>query len=338
MNGHIIDLYKQKKIKILISYAQILEDIITLPENTLWSNNREFQEINSKVTTLFADKYYFDNNLNRNDPIEYFNDNINAVLLSIIEYYQNNNQKDIINTKKNETFLLSVIVCSASYIDIASNSLDGNYLKMQNNFKKLLKYLNQTNLLKVYYNNKIILKKLFALVKNNLKEEKKFFNYYKSTKYYNEYKLICENPLLYRVQFIYKMNLEEKEKTIINKYQHQYLKEYLTISYELLAIKLMQEYIMNKIVNTYVVPVVDGADLSVLKHPLIMDNIRLLVPLEQLKSFKNPDGFKVIYYHNGEDLTKIDEEITILTKEDIISSNLKVKVIKEYFKDKEEEK
>ncbi len=336
MNGHIIDKYKDKKIKVLIYYAKILETLITLEDNTLWKNAHEFQIINEGVTNIFASKYYFDNNINRHEAIEYLNDNINAVLLAIIEYYKKLNQPNIIKEKKNETFLLSVIICSASFVDIASNSIDGNFGLMKSNLKKLLKYLNDTGLLKVYWQNKIILNNLFKLVKENLNNERKFFDLFNSSKYYNEYQIVSTKPLLYKVKFIYKVeNIADQDTNIIKKYQHLYLKKYLEISYELLAIQLMKEYIMNKMVNTYLVPLVKDSKLECLDYPLIKDNIRLLVPLEEINSFQNTYNFKIIYYYNGDDekeLLKYDK-IDVLVKSKLYQklniNDLKINVIEE---------
>ena len=50
----------------------------------------------------------------------------------------------LIRTWKNETFLLSVIICTACYVDFASNVVDGDYQDTKNKFKYLLSYLRKT--------------------------------------------------------------------------------------------------------------------------------------------------------------------------------------------------
>ena len=286
-------------------------------------------------------KYYFDNNINRNNPVEYLNDNINAVLISIMDYYKSQGQSDIVKLKKNETFLLSVIICVASFVDIASNVIDGNYPVMKRNLVKLLKYLNKTEILKIYWQNKIILNKLFKEVKQNINNEKKFFELFKSNKYHNEYQIVSQDPLYYKVRFIYKVEgLENEDNKIIKKLQHEYLKNYLKICYELLVILLMKEYIMNKEVNTYLLPVLDlDEDLNILKHPLIKDNVKLLVPIEKYEEFKNSD-FNIVY--TLKDLTVeqlLDkQDIEVLVKKEFREKNkeelsklesLKIKLIVE---------
>ena len=299
--------------------------MITLEENTLWHKPKEFANICEGVNQYFVDKYYFDNNINRNNPVEYLNDNINAVLISIMDYYKNQNQGDIVNSKKNETFLLSVIICVASFIDIASNVIDGDYQVMKNNLIKLLKHLSKTEILKIYYHNKLILNKLWKEVRQNINNEKKFFNYFKSKNYHNEYQIISREPLYYKVRFIYKVEgIEGQKPKLIKKFQGEYLKEYLKICYELLEILLMKEYIMNKKVNTYLVPVLEASDenLEILNHPLIKENVKLLLPLEKYGGTKE-EKFSVVYVYNGitKDILQNKSNCEVLVKKEFMMQN-----------------
>lgn len=325
MDNSIIELFKKKKIKVISSYAKILEEMITLEENTLWQKPKEFEPICDGVVAYFVDKYYFDNNINRNNPVEYLNDNINAVLIAIMDYYKNKNQSNIVGLKKNETFLLSTIICVASFVDIASNVVDGDYNLMKNNLNKLLKHLSKTEILKIYYHNKIILNKLFTEIRKNIKNEKKFFNYFQSNAYHNEYQIISEDPLYYKVRFIYKVDgLEGKNNKLVKNFHHEYLKDYLKICYELLEVLLMKEYIMNKEVNTYLIPILDINDenLEILNHPLIKDNVKLLVPFEKYDA-KIDTKLAVIYVYNGENKENLNnvKDCEILVKESFIEKN-----------------
>lgn len=326
MSSNVITKYKQNKQKVILTYAKILETLITLEDNTLWQKSKDFNEIGEGVVNNFVEKYYFDNNINRNNPIEYLNDNINAVLISIMDYYKEKNKPNIVKEKKNETFLISVIVCTASFIDIASNVVDGNYIVMKSNLKKLLKHLSKTELLKVYYNNKIILNKLFEEVKKNINNDKKFFSYFKNPNWHNEYQLVSEEPEYYRVRFIYKVEgLENYERKLVQKYQKKYLKDFLKVCYELLVVLLMKEYIMNKKVNTYLIPVIDEVknDLSILDIPLIKDNIRLFVPIEKYEEYEKEKRFKVTYFYHGKDVKVFDnkKDIEVVVDKEFMTNN-----------------
>src|SRR5699024_4546399 len=129
---------------------------------------------------IYADKYYFDNNVHRDNPIEYANDNINFVLQAIIEYIKTNNKQSMLRDLKNETFLLSVIICTSCYLDIATNVVDGNYVDTKNKFKYLLSYLKKTKILKVYNNDRVRINELFNALKKNAKEDGKFFQYFEN--------------------------------------------------------------------------------------------------------------------------------------------------------------
>lgn len=327
MNSSIIELFKSKKIKVISSYAKILEELITLEDNTLWKKSKEFWPICEGVVSYFVDRYYFDNNINRNNPVEYLNDNINAVLISIMDYYKKQNTSDVIKNKKNETFLISVIICVASYIDIASNVIDGDYNLMKKNLAKLLKYLNKTETLKIYINNKIIINKLLKVVKQNVNNEKKFFAYFKNSNWHNEYQIVSRNPIYYKVRFIYKVeNIESKNYQLIKRIQKKYLKKYLDICYELLVILLMKEYIMNKKVNTYLVPVIDdNLDLlRILDCDMIKENIKLLIPIENKNKYKI-SNFNLIYTYNGldKDVLLPYKNIEVMVKKKFMEKNKK---------------
>ena len=63
MDISIVDRFKAKKQKVILTYAKIIEMIITLQENTLWQKASEFTSIAEGVINYFVDNYYFDNNL-----------------------------------------------------------------------------------------------------------------------------------------------------------------------------------------------------------------------------------------------------------------------------------
>ena len=141
MSLSVIDKYVVKKEKDLLEYAKILESIISIDDNKMWQNKKEFALYAKEIIEIYADTYYFQNNKHKDNPIEYSNDNINFVLKSIIEYCRLHDKMGLIRTWKNETFLLSVIVCTACYVDFASNVVDGDYQDTKNKFKYLLNYL-----------------------------------------------------------------------------------------------------------------------------------------------------------------------------------------------------
>ena len=137
MSLSVIDKYVEKKKKDILEYSKVLESLITLEDNKMWNNKTEFAVNCKEIIALYANTYYFLNNVHRDNPIDYLNDNINNVLKSIIEYCKKTSKESMLRELKNETFLLSVIISTACYLDIATNVVDGNFTDTKNVNRKL---------------------------------------------------------------------------------------------------------------------------------------------------------------------------------------------------------
>ncbi len=255
MSLSVIDKYVAKKEKDLLDYAKILESIITIDDNKMWNNKKEFSLLAKDIISIYADEYYFSNNEHRNNPIDYSNDNINNVLKSIITYCKDKNINEKLKEWKNEIFLMSVIICTSCYVDFATNIVDGNFKDTKNKFKYLLSYLAKTKILHVS-NNKYFVSDLFDLVKKHNQEDIKFFDSLKDSNYKNEYKLICDNQLLYKVDFVYEIeDLKNHDNALVEKALEEYKSKFLEMSYEILTIDVLWELISNREMGTYLIDV-----------------------------------------------------------------------------------
>ena len=336
MSLSVIDKYVEKKKKDLLEYAKILESLITLEENKMWKTKNEFNSICKDVIDIYANSYYFDNNIHRDNPIEYSNDNINLVLQSIIKYCKKTAQEGMLRQKKNETFLLSVIVCTACYVDISTNVIDGNFIDTKSKFKYLLNYLKKTKLLKVYANDRIRINDLFDAIKKNNKDDNKFFELYKSKDYSNEYRIYTIEPLYYTFNFNYNIKgLDEYDKDLIAEIKKEFTTKFLEMSYELLKIKILMELISNKENGTYLIKMNDFLN----KRPNILkefDNqylkkyIKILVNvddeskyIDSLNTIKEM-GFNLIYeYLNNENVNenKFTYDMEVIVNKEFIENN-----------------
>lgn len=336
MSLSVIDKYVEKKKKDLLEYAKILESLITLEENKMWKNKSEFSNICKDVIAIYASSYYFDNNVNRDNPIEYSNDNINLVLQAIISYCKNNAQENLLRQEKNETFLLSVIVCTACYLDIATNVIDGNFIDTKNKFKYLLNYLKKTKLLKVYNNDRIRINELFDTIKKNCKEDSNFFKYYVSDNYHNEYRIYTADPLYYNFKFNYLIeDLNEYDQNMVEEIRNEFATKFMEISYELLGIHILKELISNKEMGTYLIPM--NGILN--KKPKLLkdfDNkyfkqyIKILVNVSEegtyidaINTIKEM-GFKIIYeYLESENVNenKFTYDMEVIVNKEFIENN-----------------
>lgn len=287
MSLSVIDKYVEKKKKDILEYAKVLESLITLENNKMWNNKTEFSTDCKEIIAIYADRYYFDNNVHRDNPIEYSNDNINLVLQAIIEYTKKNNKQRILKELKNETFLLSVIICTSCYLDIATNIIDGNYIDTKNKFKYLLSYLKKTKILKVFNNDRVRINDLFNTIKKNNKEDAKFFEYYNNDNCSNNYFVYTSNPVYYGLEFKYNIpELANFDETIVNKVKSSYAAKLLNLSFELLNVQLLKELISNKDTNNYLIKMDDTINkrssiLKIFDNKYSKEHIKLLVPLEK---------------------------------------------------------
>lgn len=267
VSSTLLNKYLIKKKKDLLEYAKILESLITLENNTLWKNKSEFNLYAKEVINNYVNDYYFDNNIHRDNPIEYSNDNINSILKSLIVYCKENNKLALLNDNKNETFLLSVIVTTSAYLDIATNIVDGNYYDTKAKFKYLLEYFQKTNILKVYINNSRLISSLFEKIRSNRSSDEKFFNSFEELEIKNNY--LKENDY-YQVDFEYKLK-GIYDNNLITKIKKNYEDTLKEISLELLEVRLIKELITNNEVNKYLIKV--DKDLNKESYQNITDSI-----------------------------------------------------------------
>lgn len=291
MSLSVINKYITKKEKDLLSYAKILESLISIENNKMWQNKKEFSAFAKEIIEIYSEKYYFQNNIHKENPIEYSNDNINFVLKSIIEYCRLHDKMEMLRSWKNETFLLSVIICTACYVDFASNVVDGDIQDTKNKFKYLLSYLRKTKILEVK-DNKYFINDLFDEVKKNASEDKKILEYLDSDDFRNEYKMISNNPVYYEVLFSYEVpGLKEFDETLTKGVLKKYDAKIREISYDLLEVHLLKELISNMEMDKYLIRInKDMKKASLVKffdNDYLKEFIKILVPYDKEIEYQN---------------------------------------------------
>lgn len=291
MSLSVINKYITKKEKDLLSYAKILESLISIENNKMWQNKKEFSTFAKEIIEIYSEKYYFQNNIHKENPIEYSNDNINFVLKSIIEYCRLHDKMEMLRSWKNETFLLSVIICTACYVDFASNVVDGDIQDTKNKFKYLLSYLRKTKILEVK-DNKYFINDLFDEVKKNASEDKKILEYLDSDDFRNEYKMISNNPVYYEVLFSYEVpGLKEFDETLTKGVLKKYDAKIREISYDLLEVHLLKELISNMEMDKYLIRInKDMKRASLVKffdNEYLKEFIKILVPYDKEIEYQN---------------------------------------------------
>ena len=335
MSLSVINKYITKKEKDLLSYAKILESLISIENNKMWQNKKEFSIFAKEIIEIYSEKYYFQNNIHKENPIEYSNDNINFVLKSIIEYCKLHDKTEMLRSWKNETFLLSVIICTACYVDFASNVVDGDIQDTKNKFKYLLSYLRKTKLLEVK-DNKYFINDLFDEVKKNASEDKKILEYLDSEDFRNEYKMISNNPVYYEVLFSYEVpGLKEFDENLTKGVLKKYDAKIREISYDLLEVHLLKELISNMEMDKYLIRInKDMKKASLVKffdNEYLKEFIKILVPYDKEIEYQSiisdykEIGMNCIYEMD------IDEEIEPTS----LVNDMELLVSKEFVKNNE---
>lgn len=356
MSLSVIDKYVIKKEKDLLEYAKILESIISIDNNKMWQTKKEFVSFAKEIIEIYGDAYYFQNNKHKDNPIEYSNDNINFILKAIIEYYRLHDKMNLIKTLKNETFLLSVIICTACYVDFACNVVDGDYQDTKNKFKYLLGYLRKTKLL-IVKDNKYFINDLFEAIKKNCVEDKKIIEGFNNPNYRNEYKMISNNPIYYEVKFSYEIpGIEEFDESLVKGVLKDYENKIKEISYDILASKVLEELISNKEMDKYVIKIDKGLKktglLRLFDNKYLKEFVKILVPYEEEIKYQNlikdykEIGMSFIYkYDSNENVnpTMFVNDMELLVNKEFINNNLDNQIsfdkmnIKLVVKNKEEE-
>ena len=336
MGLSVIDKYVEKKQKDILDYAKILESIITLQDNKMWNNKSEFVIRCKDIIGLYAKEYYFDNNNHRNNPIEFCNDNVNLILKVLLESFKSKNESDSLKNQKNEVFLLTIILCTAIYLDISTNVIDGNVTDTKNKFKYLLQYFQKIQILKVYVNDRIRINDLFDLIRKNNKEDIKVFELFSDNNYKNIYIPYTITPSYYLVNFQYHVNgLENFDKNMISKVKKNYLPKLLNISFNLLSIDLLKELISNRKMKKYLIKMNDLLNkrnnlFKVFDNEILKKYIKVIIPFE--KELDYADGIKeleklkipVIYEYTGTDHVKdgiFTYDLEIITNNAFLTNN-----------------
>lgn len=335
MNNELISKYLNKKEKDLFQYAKELEWIIKIDNNRLWQQKEAFNVFIKGVIEKYIEKYYFDNNLNRYNPIEYANDNINSIILSIIEYCKSTHQTKVFLQNRNEVFLMAVVLCSASYIDISANIIDGDYKETKEKFKYLLQYLEKIKILKIDVKNKASLNRLFQKLKKNINSEEQFFKLFVNDDYYNDYIFYgkSQDANYYFVDFKKKiLGLENYQDNLISSVNKKYQDEFLKISYELLTIKLLQEYISNNEIKNYLIPVTETIienpdNFKIFVNKYFQKHIFLLINYQdkvKYYPYLSKINLDVIYNYHKNDIIKeqeLEQNITLLVTNKFMENN-----------------
>ncbi len=263
MDTDIFDKYLNYKIKTICDYSIILSNIIGIDKNNFWHKKKDIEE---SVKWIVKDYMYnLDSNRNTENTIRLFIDDISILkydidneLVSTINYFININRAFEIKKYEKEIILIASIIYIANELDIATSPYKNN----KNNYRTILNnYLAKFNKIPYFMliddskkNTNLILEK----IKENVKKERKIFNYLNSKTSFNKYIKIVKNDKYYLSQYNYSVQGLNKVDSKANDYVYENEKiadKLILISKDVIIITLMKLLSIRKLGKVFFLPI-----------------------------------------------------------------------------------
>ena len=264
MNGDLFNKYLDYKIRIVANYSLNLSKIIGIEKNKLWHKKKNTEESIIGITRYYF--YNLDNNskfdentiklfLNDKSIIKY---DINKELMSVINYFINNNRAFEIKDYKEEIVLAASILNIANNLDIATSPYKDN----KNNYRTILNnYLVKFNKIPYFMlidDSKKNTTLLLNDIKNNIKNERRLFDTLNDKISFNKYLKVCNVRNYYLTQYNYSIRELNKTDYKANNYIYEnnhIANEFVLISKDIIVITLMKLFSIRKLDKVFFLPV-----------------------------------------------------------------------------------
>lgn len=273
-----------------------LENNIEFTNNNIWKNNTEFKDIIKSITNIYFEKYflYCKNDFSKIDKFIKFNNKINrklkTILLSIIDYYENNNILYKITNEEDTILYLTVLYyLSLKLYEENFNNVD--------NPKKIEKYINNTidNFKDIKFKKEKDLVILIQNIKDILLKNSEFnnnINKLSTNDSHNTFIKINDNDNYYKVLYEYEIdklnNYNELDINIVNN-KINIFNILNGISYDLVyftVFKLLKNGINKKILFKITKEeILDDKilDYMIKRNNVVVNNIKFLVDYNDIK-------------------------------------------------------
>jgi hypothetical protein len=256
MNNSVILKYYLWKKKTILSYSKVIETLVSVNNNDIWKNKKEFDLLCKNIINEYVDKYLFNkDNITKDDgiDIEIKSKELNKIFLSISDYFNKINSLNRINDNKKETLLLTMIIYSASSLDKINSPYNQNidYLETIN---KLFDDYNEMKLYKVNNNYEDKMIKLIELLRTNRLKERRMFELLENNNSYNRYINVSNNNNLFIASYNYYIKgLENFSDIEINKiFEKKCVYDDLCfISLDLIFSTILEEISIRKEISNY---------------------------------------------------------------------------------------
>lgn len=273
-----------------------LENNIEFTNNNIWKNNTEFKDIIKSITNIYFEKYflYCKNDFSKIDKFIKFNNKINrklkTILLSIIDYYENNNILYKITNEEDTILYLTVLYyLSLKLYEENFNNVD--------NPKKIEKYINNIidNFKDIKFKKEKDLVILIQNIKDILLKNSEFnnnINKLSTNDSHNTFIKINDNDNYYKVLYEYEIdklnNYNELDINIVNN-KINIFNILNGISYDLVyftVFKLLKNGMNKKILFKITKEeILDDKilDYMIKRNNVVVNNIKFLVDYNDIK-------------------------------------------------------
>lgn len=273
-----------------------LENNIEFTNNNIWKNNTEFKDIIKSITNIYFEKYflYCKNDFSKIDKFIKFNNKINrklkTILLSIIDYYENNNILYKITNEEDTILYLTVLYyLSLKLYEENFNNVD--------NPKKIEKYINNIidNFKDIKFKKEKDLVILIQNIKDILLKNSEFnnnINKLSTNDSHNTFIKINDNDNYYKVLYEYEIdklnNYNELDINIVNN-KINIFNILNGISYDLVyftVFKLLKNGMNKKILFKITKEeILDDKilDYMIKRNSVVVNNIKFLVDYNDIK-------------------------------------------------------
>lgn len=322
-----------------------LENNIEFTNNNIWKNNTEFKDIIKSITNIYFDNYflYCKNDFSKIDKFIKFNNKINrklkTILLSIIDYYENNNILYKITNEEDTILYLTVLYyLSLKLYEENFNNVD--------NPKKIEKYINNIidNFKDIKFKKEKDLVILIQNIKDILLKNSEFnnnINKLSTNDSHNTFIKINDNDNYYKVLYEYEIdklnNYNELDINIVNN-KINIFNILNGISYDLVyftVFKLLKNGMNKKILFKITKEeILDDKilDYMIKRNSVVVNNIKFLVDYNDIKD--NFDMVNKIRDKNINIFVEVNDDIE--TNNYNMFMNLKNIIVPEEFLSKNE--
>ena len=259
MQNDLVNKYLMYKTKTLMSYALSLYKVYDIEDEKLWTTEKEFMNIMSKIISIYTNKYYLrDKNsfkaLNKNNLSE--KDFKMTLALAVVAEYFGKSYEEIKVKYKKSIYNLTLILYIVTNVDKDISFYSKTSVTIKNITKQIDKLFSDVIGKAEIDKNPFIIDILANKIREAEQKEIRFFESLKSSESYIEFKEYGDMKYYldynYDLKKLYSYNVEDI-KIIYSKFKFK--EQYFDIVYDLGIITILKAYSNNCNLPLFIMPI-----------------------------------------------------------------------------------